>query len=587
MIISLIDWSIIGLFLLASLGIGFAASRRAGKSSEAFFLSERKMPWWLLGISMVATTFAADTPLLVTNIVRQDGVAGNWVWWAFLLTGMLTTFVYARLWRRSGVFTDLEFYEVRYSGKPASVVRAFRAIYLGVFFNVMVMATVCLAAIKISAIMLGASPLQTLLVAGGITLAYSALGGFIGVVLSDLLLFSIALLGAIAAAYFALDHPDVGSLSALLEHPRVSGRLSLFPDFSRPDQALMIFIIPLTLQWWNVWYPGSEPGGGGYVAQRMLAARSERDAMGAVLLFQVAHYALRPWPWIIVALASLVVFPDVESLAAAFPHVSADVIADDLAYPAMLTFLPVGVLGLVLASLVSAFMSTMSTQINWGSSYVVNDVYKRFVKPDASEKQLVRVARMASVVLMLMACIASLFLESALQAFNILLSVGAGTGLLFILRWFWWRISAYSEIAAMLVSFFAAVYFQSAELEGWLPWHKLIAPIAITTLAWLIVTFLAPQTAHATLRSFYALVQPAGRGWRHIRLELESAGELSSVHRSNLSLALCCVFVGSVSVFSLLFSMGYCIYGQWGLGVGLLILALLGGAFIRASWDRL
>ncbi|NND66076.1 MAG: Na+:solute symporter, partial [Halioglobus sp.] len=435
-----LDWTVIALFIGASLVIGLAVARRAGSSTESFFLSGRNMPWWLLGTSMVATTFAADTPLLVTNIVREQGVAGNWVWWAFLLTGMLTTFVYARLWRRSGVFTDLEFYELRYSGRAAGAVRAFRAVYLGVFFNIMVMATVCLAAIKISAIMLGASPMQTILVAGGVTLVYSALGGFVGVVLSDLLLFLVAMVGATAAAWFALDHPDIGSLGALLRHPEVATRLSLLPDFSRWDQALMIFVIPLALQWWNVWYPGAEPGGGGYVAQRMLAARSERHAMGAVLLFQVAHYALRPWPWIIVALASLVVFPDTAAIAAAFPAVSADVIGNDLAYPAMLTFLPAGVLGLVLASLASAFMSTMSTQINWGASYIVKDVYQRFVHPNATERQLVRMGRWTSALLMVAAAITSLYLESALQAFNILLSVGAGTGLLFILRWFWWRI---------------------------------------------------------------------------------------------------------------------------------------------------
>lgn len=582
-----IDWAVIGLFLGISLLIGVVVSRRAGRDAESFFLSGRNMPWWLLGASMVATTFAADTPLLVTDIVRNNGVAGNWVWWAFLLTGMLTTFVYARLWRRSGVFTDLEFYELRYSGRPASVVRAFRAVYLGIFFNVMVMATVCLAAIKISAVMLGASPLQTIAVAGTVTLIYSTMGGFVGVVLSDLVLFVIAMVGAVAAAWFALDHPDVGSLPALLSHPQVSDKLSLLPDFSRWDQALMIFIIPLALQWWNVWYPGSEPGGGGYVAQRMLAARSERDAMGAVLLFQFAHYALRPWPWIIVALASLVVFPDVASIQAAFPLVDPAVVGHDLAYPAMLTFLPAGVLGLVVASLVSAFMSTISTQINWGSSYVVKDVYQRFIRPDASQRQLVRVGRITSAALMVAACGASLFLESALQAFNILLSIGAGTGLLFILRWFWWRISAYSEIAAMVVSFAAAVYFQSAELPGWEAWQKLLVPIVITTAAWVSVTYLAPTTAMSTLKSFYLLVRPAGRGWRDVRQALEREGQVTALERSNLSLGILCVICGSVAIYCLLFAIGYVLYGNYLLGAGLAVVSLCGGLVIRNSWSRL
>lgn len=548
---------------------------------------KRTMSWWLLGTSMVATTFAADTPLLVTDIVRSNGVAGNWVWWAFLLTGMLTTFVYARLWRRSGVLTDLEFYEVRYSGKAASVVRGFRALYLGVFFNVMVMAAVCLAAIKISAIMLGASPLQTIVVAGTVTLLYSVLGGFIGVVITDLLLFVVAMLGAILAAWFALDHPAVGSLSSLLAQPEVSTKLSLLPDFSRWDQAVMIFIIPLTLQWWNVWYPGSEPGGGGYVAQRMLAARSERDAMGAVLLFQLAHYALRPWPWIIVALASIVVFPDVASLQRAFPNVAPEVVGHDLAYPAMLTFLPAGALGLVLASLVSAFMSTMSTQINWGASYVVNDVYRRFVRPAADERELVGVGRLTSAALMIMACGASLFLESALQAFNILLSIGAGTGLLFILRWFWSRINAYSEITAMVVSFLAAVYFQSAELPGWAEWQKLLAPIGLTTVAWVVVTLLTPVTSREQLKAFYLLVRPAGRGWMSVRNELEGEGLLTTQHRSDLSLSILCVIVGSVAIYSLLFAIGYTLYGQWLPALFLLALALLGAGFIRHCWARL
>jgi solute:Na+ symporter, SSS family len=581
-----IDWFVIALFLGASLVIGVLVSRRAGASAESFFLSGRNMPWWLLGFSMVATTFAADTPLLVTDIVRSNGVAGNWVWWAFLLTGMLTTFVYARLWRRSGVFTDLEFYELRYSGRPASAVRAFRAIYLGVFFNVMVMATVCLAAIKISAIMLGASPIQTIAVAGTITLVYSVMGGFVGVVLSDLLLFFVAMIGAIAAAWFALDHPAVGSLGNLLAQPQLSGKLSLLPDFSRWDQALMIFIIPITLQWWNVWYPGSEPGGGGYVAQRMLAARNERHAMGAVLLFQVAHYALRPWPWIIVALASLLVFPDVASIQAAFPDIAPEVVGHDLAYPAMLTFLPAGVLGLVLASLASAFMSTMSTQINWGSSYVMNDVYKRFWRPDASEKELVRCARLTSAALMLMACTASLFLESALQAFNILLSIGAGTGLIFILRWFWWRISAYSEIAAMVVSFAAAVYFQSAELPGWQDWQKLLAPIAITTVAWVAVTLITPATDMQKLRDFYLLIRPAGKGWEKVRSALEEAGEVIPASAESIPHAILNVLYGTVAIYGLLFAIGYLLYGQYLFGMAILLIAAIAAFLVYRGWAR-
>jgi solute:Na+ symporter, SSS family len=468
-----LDWAIVVSFMTISLLIGIFVSRRAGGSAESFFLSGRNMPWWLLGTSMVATTFSTDTPNLVTDIVRTNGVSGNWVWWAFLLTGLLTAFVYARLWRRSKVMTDLEFYEIRYSGKIAGFLRGFRAIYLGVFFNVMVMASVTLAAIKIGAVMLGLTPLQTVLIAGVVTAIFSTAGGFLGVILTDMILFTISMTGAVAAAVIAVNHPAVGGLDQLLANPQISDKLSMLPDFSNTELALSVFIIPLAVQWWSVWYPGSEPGGGGYVAQRMLAAKNEKHAMGAVIFFQFCHYALRPWPWIVVALASLVVFPDLDALRSAFPDMDESVIGHDLAYPAMLTFLPHGLLGLVVASLISAYMSTMSTQVNWGASYVVNDVYRRFIHPQASEKELVRVGRITTVLLMAAACGFALLLENALQAFGILLSIGAGTGLLFILRWFWWRINAWSEISAMVISFAIALYFSFADLRG--PDHSWLA----------------------------------------------------------------------------------------------------------------
>ncbi|MFO7894051.1 MAG: sodium:solute symporter family protein, partial [Longimicrobiales bacterium] len=451
-----LDWWIIGLYFAAALAIGVWAARRAGKNTKEFFLSGRNMPWWLLGVSMVATTFSTDTPNLVADIVRQDGVSGNWVWWAFLLTGMLTVFVYAKLWRRAGVMTDLEFYEIRYSGKPAAFLRGFRAIYLGVFFNVMIMATVTLAAIKIAGVLLGASPLVTILVAGGVTVAFSALGGLTGVLLTDFLLFFTAMVGSIAAAVVAVGHPDVGGLDGLLASDAVVGKLSLLPDFSDPSAFIPVLIIPIAVQWWSVWYPGAEPGGGGYIAQRMLSAKDETDATGATLLFNAAHYALRPWPWILVGLASLVVFPTVESIQEAFPRVGDAILGHDLAYPAMLTFLPSGLLGLVVASLAAAYMSTMSTHLNWGSSYVVHDFWRRFVDPEAGERTLVTVGRVTTVVLMVLAAVLALWLRNALQAFQILLQIGAGTGLLFILRWFWWRINAFSEITAMVVSFLVA-----------------------------------------------------------------------------------------------------------------------------------
>jgi Na+/proline symporter len=578
-----IDWAIIVGFISLTIVIGLMVSRRAGTSAESFFLSGRNMPWWLLGTSMVATTFSTDTPNLVTDIVRTNGVAGNWVWWAFLLTGMLTAFVYARLWRKPRVMTDLEFYEIRYSGKVASFLRCFRALYLGVFFNVMVMASVTLAAIKIGAVMLGLTPLQTVLVAGVVVVIFSTAGGFLGVVLTDLILFVVSMTGAIAAAVVAVHHPDVGGLGELLAHPDLDGRLSLLPDFSDTEMVLAVFIIPLAVQWWSVWYPGSEPGGGGYVAQRMLAARSEKQAMAAVILFQVAHYAIRPWPWILVALASIVVYPDLASLQAAFPHLEEGVIGHDLAYPAMLTFLPAGLLGLVLASLISAYMSTMSTQMNWGASYVVNDFYRRFLRPQAGERELVRVGRIATVLLMACACTVALFLENALQAFSILLSIGAGTGLLFILRWFWWRINAWSEIAAMVISFAVALYFNMAELPGWSDWQRLLASVAVTTAGWLLVTLVTPATDRATLVAFLQRVNPGGPGWRVV---CDEAGDVAGAP-SHLPRALLCVLLASIGVYSTLFATGYVLYGEQGMAVALAALAAASALLVVRLWPSL
>ncbi len=563
--LGLIDWFLVFFFFALALVIGVYVSRQAGKDSSSFFLSNRNMPWWLLGVSMVATTFSTDTPNLVTDIVRNNGVSGNWMWWAFLLTGMLTCFVYARMWRRSGVFTDLEFYEIRYSGKAASAVRAFRAVYLGVFFNVMIMALVTLAAIKIGAVILNLTPVQTVTTAGVVVVVFSTLGGLPGVLLTDLILFVISMVGAICAAWVTVNLPEVGGLDKLLSHPDVVGKLSFFPDFSNPEVAVAVFIIPIAVQWWSVWYPGAEPGGGGYIAQRMLAAKNENHAMGAVLLFQFAHYALRPWPWILVALASLVVFPDLEALQAAFPHIDKQVIGDDLAYPAMLTYLPGGILGLVIASLVCAYMSTMSTQLNWGSSYFVYDFYKRLIRPDATERELVFVGRIATVALMFTACVMALFLETAMQAFQILLSIGAGTGLLFLLRWFWWRINAYSEIAAMVISFLLALGFHLADLPDWAYWEKLVVGIIVTTLGWLLVTFITPQTEPAVLRRFFRLIQPQGAGWRKVVEEARADGEVieSATVGHNLTGEIQSFFIACVCGYSLLFLIGSLVYGNY------------------------
>ncbi|MBD3413113.1 MAG: Na+:solute symporter [Candidatus Aminicenantes bacterium] len=593
MALQTVDWAFIIGFFVLSLLIGLAVSKRAGKSSTEFFLSGRNMPWWLLGVSMVATTFSSDTPNLVTDIVRQNGVSGNWVWWAFLLTGMLTVFVYAKLWRRSKVLTDLEFYELRYSGKAAAFLRGFRALYLGVFFNVLIMASVSLAIIKIGGVMLKLTPVQTLLIASVVTVLYSALGGLRGVLITDFFQFAIAMGGAIGAAVVAVRLPQVGGLHSLLTDSNIVSKLSLVPDFSRGEALIPLFVLPLAVQWWSVWYPGAEPGGGGYIVQRMLSAKSERHAVGATLLFNVTHYALRPWPWIIVALCSLAVFPDLESLRAAFPHVASNVIRHDMAYPAMLTFLPTGLLGLVVASLIAAFMSTISTHLNWGSSYVVNDFYKRFINPEADQKKQVFAGRISTVGLMILTGLLALLLSNALQAFQILLQVGAGTGLLFILRWFWWRINPFSELTAMVVSFVVAVYLQAIHPHtGWSPissHFQLLIGVGITTVSWISITLLTSPSDKKTLRSFYRLVKPGGPGWRQVVRDAQQDGEPVEPKGESWDVpeGLLCMVLGCFGVYSALFAVGYYVYGKTGLALVLSVAAAASGLFLMKMWKRL
>jgi solute:Na+ symporter, SSS family len=588
-----LDWSVIAVYFVLVLAIGAAVSRRAGRDPAQYFLSGRDLPWWLLGISMVATTFSTDTPNLVTDIVRQNGVAGNWAWWAFLLTGMLTVFVYAKLWRRAGVLTDLEFYEIRYGGKPAAFLRGFRAVYLGVFFNVLIMAGVTLAAIKIAGVLLGLEPWQTVLLAGGVTVVFSTMGGFRGVVLTDLLLFVTAMGGSIAVAVVALGLPEVGGLEGLLANPGVSGSLSLLPSFQDRELLVTLLVIPLAVQWWSVWYPGAEPGGGGYVAQRMLAARNESEATAATLLFNAAHYALRPWPWILVALASMIVFPTLDSLREAFPDVNPAILGHDMAYAAMLTFLPAGVLGIVAASLAAAYMSTISTHLNWGSSYVVNDVWARFVNPSASEREQVRVGRVSTVVLMVLASLFALWLDTALQAFQILLQVGAGTGLLFILRWFWWRINAWSELTAMVVSLVVALWFQFAHAAV-LPGlelgdsARLVIGVAITTVAWVTVTFATRPTDERVLRRFLAVARPGGPGWKKVVAEADAAGEPIDGADApwNVPAGILAMVAGTTAVYGTLAMTGMLLYGEYAqAGVAAVLVVAAVVALVRL-WPR-
>lgn len=590
--LTLLDWGLIAAYFIISLWFGLRGSSKSGESSSEFFLSGRTMPWWLLGVSLVATTFSCDTPNLVTDIVRTDGVAGNWAWWAFLVTGMLTVFVYARLWRRSGLMTDLGFYEIRYSGKEAAFLRMFRALYLGVFFNVMIMATVSLAAIKIGRVMFDADPVVTLVFSAVITVAYSTVGGFRAVLLTDFVQFFIAMLGSIGAAYVVLSLPQVGGLHGLFSHPNVVGKISLVPDFNDTKTLIPLLIMPLAVQWWSVWYPGAEPGGGGYVAQRMLAAKDEKNAVGATLLFNVAHYALRPWPWIIVALGSLIIFPELKDIQAAFPNVEQNKIGNDLGYPAMMTLMPAGLVGIIVASLAAAYMSTISTHLNWGSSYVVNDFYLRFVKPNASDKESVTIGRISTVVLMVLASFVALALESAKSSFDILLQIGAGTGLLFILRWFWWRINAWSELAAMVVSFLVAVFFYTGKKQGWFVlegWQELLYGVCITTVSWITVTLLTKPTDHATLISFFKQIRPHAGGWKPVveRGMREGTLDQGDMTESKLSLQILAMFLGCVTVYGALFGFGYFLYGN--MMAALISFAIMGlsGWMVFKNWDRL
>lgn len=572
-----LDWTVIAAYGLIAVTIGLWFARRAGSESDEFFLGGRSMPWWLLGTSMVATTFSTDTPNLVTDLVRSGGVSQNWVWWAFVITGMCTVFFYAKLWRRSGISTDVGFYELRYSGKPAAFLRGFRALYLGVFFNCMIMATVTLAAIKIGGVVLGASKYEVVLVAGAVTALYSATSGLWGVVVTDLILFAVAMIGSVAVAWYALAQPEVGGMVGLFSDPAVADKLSLLPDFSDWRTASTVFIIPIAVQWWSTWYPGAEPGGGGYVAQRMLAAKDESHAMKATLWFNIAHYALRPWPWIIVALASLIVYPTLDSIQAAFPHIDPSIVRNDLAYPAMLVFLPSGLLGLVVASLAAAYMSTISTHLNWGASYLVDDVYRRFIAPDEDEKTYVLVGRIATVALVVVAGVISLWLENALQAFQILLQIGAGTGLVFLLRWFWWRINVWSELSAMIISFFVAVYFQFGHValgfDAVDPSLQLVLGVVITSIGWMTVTMLTPPADAETLASFHSLIRPMGNGWAGAGLGLSEEDRSAD----SPAAAFLAWFLGITVVYGAVLGTGYVLYGR-----ALLAVVCLGAAAIAS-----
>ena len=511
-----LDYAVIAAFFAALLAIPALASLRAkSHDSSEYFKSAGSMPWWLIGVSMVAATTSTNSANLFTEIIRRDGLSGNWVWWAFLVTGLLTVFVYSRLWLRSGATTDITFYEIRYSGRPAAFLRAFRALYLGVIYNLVVMAVVLLGAIKIGVIMFGVSAWTILAVTAVASLVYSCLSGIRGTIYTDFFLFAVVMAGAVAVMVYGVNHPSVGGWSALMSNPSVASRISFFPDFSKTDAFVAVFVIPVAVQWWNVWYSGSEPGGGGYIVQRVLTAKSPNHALGGTLLFNLLNYAIRPWPWYIAAFASLLIFPDLDSIRAAFPGVDPALVGDDMAYPAMIKCVPNGWGGVVAASLMGALFSTIAAHLSMGANYVTNDVWKRFVRKDASDRELILVARASSVLLMVSGCALAPFLESAKAGFDLMVQVGAGTGIIFLLRWFWMRINAWTEIVAMLVSFLCAVFFQIVwphlSATPLLFWQKLLWTIAVTTVAWLAATFLTRPEDPEVVARFKALVRAEGR----------------------------------------------------------------------------
>ena len=616
-----LDWLIVAFTILICFVPALFFGKRAGSSTSEFFASGRSVPWWLAGLSMVATTFSSDTPNWVTQQVRQYGVAGNWQWWAMVLTGVATVFFFARLWRRSGVMTDLEFYELRYSGKAASVVRGFRAVYLGLFFNCFIMAMVTLAACKIANILFGLPPWQTILVCGVLNVVFAAHSGLWGVLVIDMVQFFIKMTAVIAAAYFSLKevarHTGVGDSALAGLHKLVSilgsqqvnfqpgsqpvlspidgtGQpiLDVMPNFAMSELALMIFIVPIAIGWWANWYPGAEPGGGSYIAQRMLASKSEKDSLGGTLFFNLAHYVLRPWPWIITALCSIVIFPELKDIQAAFPNADPGLIGHDSAFPAMLKFLPAGFAGLMMGGLIAANSSTILTHLNWGASYLVHDFYRRFIAPAAGEKHYVMVGRLATVGLYVVAAFLSLALDSAQDAFEVLISIGAGTGLLYLLRWFWWRINAWTEVVAMISSFAISVLFFTLKKTGnALPFaHTVLYSVAFTTICWLVAAYVTPPTARERLIEFYRKVHPSGPGWRKVRQEAGISETEAALHSDRMGQAAIGWIAGCLTIWSSLFAIGNFLYGRTQLALILTAVFVVSGLVLitvtNRLWDR-
>jgi len=594
-----IDWAIVAAYFLISTGIGFAFTKKGGESLSEYFISGRAVPWWLAGASMVATTFAADTPLVVTGLVSSHGVAGNWLWWNMLMSGMLTVFFFARLWRRANVMTDVEFAEIRYSGKPAASLRVFRALYLAIPINLIILGWVTRAMIKILTISLGLRDVQLggmtisgQVIAVGIcfviTMAYSVAAGMWAVLWTDLVQFVIKMTAVIVLAVYAVA--AVGGMTAMKTKLAVhfgseTAALSVLPvsvgahGFTEyawmPILTLAVF---LGVQWWAAWYPGAEPGGGGYIAQRIFSARSERDGVLAVLSFQVAHYALRPWPWILTGLATVILYPN--GIGPTHDHEAAYV-------QAFVDLLPTPWRGFMMAGFAAAYMSTVATQLNWGASYLVNDVYRRFMNKDATQKHYVGVSRIATVVLFLLSTLVTWQLSSVEGAWKFLLAIGAGTGLVLILRWYWWRINAWSEISAMLASFAVSAICFLTVPGRWYPLDDprndsviMLITVGVSTVIWLAVTYLTPAEDDAVLASFYKRVRPGGPGWAKVSEQLGFGRE----QIPGGALAWTNWIAGIVAVYSTLFGIGKLVFGELGTGLILLVIATIAFAWIARSF---
>ena len=582
--LSLLDWTVIAAYFLFNLGIGIYYARRASGSTSEFFLSGRNVPWWLAGTSMVATTFAADTPLAVTGFVARNGIAGNWLWWNFVMSGMLTVFLYARLWRRAGVMTDIEFAELRYSGKPAAFLRGFRALYLGLPINCIILGWVNLAMVKILEITLGLDKRGAIIVVMGMlvfTAFYTAISGLWGVLVTDLFQFALKMGMVIVLAILAVN--AVGGIDAMkakigaLDAATGSGsRLAFFPEYDSIWMPAITLFVYLAVNWWATWYPGAEPGGGGYVAQRIFSAKNEKHGLLATLWFNIAHYALRPWPWILTALASLILYPELVDKESGYIKT----LLDPTVFPSYLR-------GFMLAAFAAAYMSTVGTQLNWGASYVINDFYRRFVKRDGNEKHYVVISQLVTLLLMIASVVITFFMESIGGAWKLLLVTGAGTGTVLLLRWFWWRINAWSEVSAMICAAVVSIFLQSV-----LRWdsdrprdfaYLMLVTVAITTVVWVAATFLTSPEPNEKLIAFYKRVRPEGPGWNRIAAQ---AG-LSAAHaQGRLSIQIVNWILGCALIYGSLFGIGKLIFKEWAAAALYLFVAIVAGVLITRNLTR-